>query len=410
MPPQKHSRFGPSSSGRWIPCPGSVGLQTYGKGSGSIYAAEGTLMHNISEDCLLNPDVAPGTFVGQTFNVDGYDIEFTQEFADAVQFYLDAVWNLKDDYPDSTLTVEERVNLGYYGKEFENIFGTADAIINQQFGVLVVADLKGGKGVSVAADSSQPKLYAVMAAGKLLETYEKIVTVIIQPRDRTGEYYKAAEHDPADLKAWVEDTVLPAIRNGRSDNPTFCASEAACRWCEASGQCKYQAELAFKVAVDDFDIDDLENTTEENLTARQTPPGLIEDDQFYKILELSKFIQDWVASVKTVAKEKLEKGQFLKKLKLVEGRSNRTWDPEQDIEKILKTKVRFKVSEIYEKKLRSPTQLMKIVPKKKKEMVEALIIKPKGKPTVAFESDKRPAIKPTKTADTDFEDIGGIFD
>jgi len=410
MAPGKHSRFGPSSSTRWITCPGSVQVQNYSNDAGSVYAAEGTLMHDIAEKCLLNPDLDPKTYMGQTFDVKGYKIKFTRELAEAVAFYVDAIWHLKEDNPDATSYIEHVVSLASYGEEYEGIFGTADFILDEPFGTLIVADLKGGKGVSVPATASQPKLYAVMAAGKLLLTYEKIITIIIQPRDRGGEQYKMATHDPQELHNWVYADVLPAIKSGRSDNPKFYATEDACRWCDASGKCKYQAEMALNAASEEFmEFDDMDGVSYED---GQLDVDLMTSDDIAKALKLAPLVNDWIVALQDRALEYLMEGHKIPGYKAVEKRTHRKWDPdadEEDIKKFLQGKVRLKISEIYKTTLRTPTQILKLTPSKKKEDVEEYIIKPKGAPTIAPLADKRPPIVPDSSPDEEFEDMGDLF-
>jgi len=399
---RKHSRFGPSGSTRWITCPGSVQRQKTNS-PGSVYAAEGSMLHHVSEFCLLNPDADPSKWLDEEMTFDGFKFKFNAEHERAVRFYIDAVWALKDDYPDAKLYVEEEVSLASYGKDYASIFGTADCILDQRFGTLLVIDLKGGKGVSVSADSSQPKLYGLMAAGKLLMTYEKIVTIIIQPRDRQGAYYKVAEHEPADLLEWWENTVKPAIDDGRSANPSFCASEDACRWCDASGDCETQAAAALGIVSRSGEFDFCDIDTDETLETKEV--GSLEPEVLAYIMDNSKFISDFLGAVQLSILNKLQKGEDVPNYKVVEGRKNRIWDPDQDIEAVLKNQVRFKVAEMYDKKVKSPPNILKITPASKRDIVEGLIVKPPGKPTVAKLSDRRPSLMPTNTAEGDFEDI-----
>jgi|GEM_PF-3871159 len=380
----KHAYLSPSSASRWLTCPGSASIQDYSNAKPSIYAAEGTLMHKISEECLRDPDLDPSQLLGQTFKIDGFDIVFTEEFEDTVRFYIDSIWNLKDTYPDAKMSYEKKVYLT------KDIYGTADCIIDVKFDTLIVVDLKGGKGVSVSADSPQPKLYAIMAAGKLLETYESIHTIIIQPRDRDGNQYKIAKHDPRDLKLWLENIVQPAIKNANSKNPTFQASEEACRWCTASGTCKYQAELALNVARQEFKTFDATqvNTYEQEMT----DPFKLSNTDISKALQLLKFLETWITNVRVHAHGLLLKGIPIDDFKLVEGRVTRKWKDESVMKDVLRKEFRMKVGDIFTKKLKSPPQVLKIIDKKKHEKLTSYIDYIKGNPTIAPESSPKKAI------------------
>lgn len=70
-----HARLSPSSSSRWLKCPGSVPLTeslNLPPEKDSPYALEGTLAHYLAERLLKDTHIDPDYFVGRSFEyVDG---------------------------------------------------------------------------------------------------------------------------------------------------------------------------------------------------------------------------------------------------------------------------------------------------------------------------------------------------
>jgi RecB family exonuclease len=400
MKNQIHSKFSPSTSGRWTICPGSIQHQKQ-DWNPNAYAAEGTRMHSVSEECLLNPDKDPLDFIGTTAVVDGFDIKFTDELEEAVRFYVDSVLMMKDTFPEADFSVEAKVSYTLAGIE---IFGTVDALFDIPFDQLIVMDLKGGKGVSVPATSSQLKLYAVLAAGDRLLTYEKITTIVVQPRDRSGERYKIAEWTAKELFDWVTETVIPAIKSANSDDPIYKASIEGCRWCHYAGDCRHQAELALNIALNEYDGEIMSVNKLEG-----KDPHKLSDAEIGSLMEALPFLNEWIAGINFAVLQRLKAGATIPGYKLVQGKTNRTWgQDEKETEKILRSVFKMKVKDIFKKKIQTPTQIIKLF-KNQKDKLEKLnnyITKPEGRPTVAPESDKRLAIKPTEAIDEFAEYLG----
>ena len=110
-----------------------------------------------------------------------------------------------------------------------------------------------------------------------------------------------------------------------------------------------------------------------------------------------KLIQDWCKSIETAVYDHLLNGNPVTGYKLVEGRAGaRKWTDDTTAEETLKT-MRLKVDDMYDKKLISPTTAEKL--HKAGTLVDIqwgklqdIIVKPEDKPSIAPESDKRPAL------------------
>lgn len=397
----EHAEFSPSGLPRNRICPASVKYQKDREVTEDM--AIGTVLHKLSEKSLVERGKYFPFEIGDELEADGFKVTITEELSEVIKYYFSAVVELEATYPDADMYVEQRVDLSAYGVEYSNVFGTADVILKEIFGTLIVIDLKTGVGHSVPADAEQLKMYAVMAAGDALLSYEKIITVVIQPRDKYGDKIKMAEHKPEDLDVWMREEVIPAIDDSRSENPTFQASEEGCRWCGFKGKCKAQAEFAMQIASKDFElVESIDQLFDEMYISS---PDELSNDVVSKILDMTKFFEDWLKSVRSVALGRSLEGQDIPNYKIVESIKHKTWDPDKDIEHILRKELKLRKKDIFEEKLLSPNAILELVKKDEKliKRITELIIKPQGYPTLAKLSDRRSVMETeTFSAEEDF--------
>jgi len=395
----KHSPYGPSGASRWIRCPASVHHQDGSKEPGPD-ALRGSAMHHVAEYCIGSENTVPDDFVGELIDVDGIEVTFTKEMSGTVEEYLEYAEDLIRQFPDAVVSVEKLISLGWFGSVYFDVMGTADLIIDEKFGVLTVVDLKTGAGISVNPDSAQIKLYAIMAAGELLETYEEIRCVIIQPNDKYGEVYKEAVFTPEELLQWLKDEVIPAVENSLSDSPTYNPSETACRWCDYAGKCP--AQNNFALALVDEEFSQFENCD----PVRPDDPSTIDTDRMGYLLEQSKFLKNWIEAVESTALSRMERGELIPGFKLVETEARWKWSPDFDIEKELYEKVKLKKKDILKTTVKTPKQILGVAPAIKYPLIEKLIIKPKGGLKIVPDDDKRVSITPDEHAGEEFDLFG----
>lgn len=371
-----HALLSASSSERWMRCPGSVAASKGMEDKGSIFAAEGTAAHALAEHCLVNV-VHPSDCVGQVF--EGWTVD--EEMAEHVQTYVDYVRQLTGEH-----FYEVHVDFSPWVSEG---FGTSDAVvINTGEKSITVIDLKYGKGVEVDADNnSQAQLYALGALNEYGDMcdIETINVVIVQPRrDHISEW----QTDVKSLMTFAAKATQSA-EEALKPNAKRYPGEKQCQWCQAKATCpalKDYTEQALMVQFDDISPTALK------------PVDQLTDEQLTQALEAKKLIVGWLDAVEQRITDKLVDGEAFPGYKLVEGRSLRQWADEQIAIKTLSEQ--YNEEQLYKKSFISPAQAEKLVGKKNATMLEELIVKPRGKPTLAPESDKRPAIG--ATAD-DFE-------
>jgi hypothetical protein len=367
-----HAKLSASGSHRWLNCPGSIkaeeGLPDYS----SPAAAEGTAAHELGEHCLLN-SVHAESLIGERFN--GHEV--IQSMADYVQQYVDYVRSFSGEH-----FYEVRVDFSEYVPEG---FGTCDALVIQRDGVMRVIDLKYGKGVQVYADNnSQGMLYALGA----LEDYgmiydiERVIISIVQPRlDHIDEW----EVSVSDLLKWADDVRGKAQLCLTSDAPRV-PGEKQCQFCKFKPRCPEQKQMAEQALMVMFD--EVSPSTVKDVDA-------LTDEHLAMVMQHKKLIEGWLSSVEKHISDRLQSGESFPGYKIVEGRSTRQWGDEEQAQKAL-AESGYGEDKLYTRKFVSVAQAEKLVGKKNRELIAELAVKPSGKPTVAPESDKRPAINVTK--------------
>jgi hypothetical protein len=366
-----HALLSASSSERWMRCPGSVEASKNIVDTGSSFAAEGTSAHALAEHCL-NENVTPAACIGQKFEgftVDNYMAEYVQQYIDYVlQFSGQHYYEVRVDFspwvPDG--------------------FGTSDVIIiDPKTKTMRIIDLKYGQGVPVYADNNtQAQLYALGALNDFgdMVDIERVEIAIIQPRlDIISEWSTTVDA----LRVFGEkanNAALEALKPNAKRQP----GEKQCQWCRAKATCpalKSYTESALLESFDNIDVDNIK------------PVDHLNDEQLRKVLDAKKLVLSWFEAVEDHVSKKLFAGEQFAGYKLVEGRSNRAWMDESEAEKLLAQS--YTDDQLYKKSFISVAQAEKLLGKKNAAMLDDLVIKPQGKPTIAPESDKRPAIGAT---------------
>ena len=357
-----HAKLSASGAHRWMACPGSVAAEDGLPDRTSSFAEEGTRAHEVMEQALMNQRPCS-------------DFTTDNEMAEYVQIYVDYVEATRAKLGKPTwMFVERRVD---FSEWVPGGFGTADTIIVSDE-VIHIVDQKYGKGVQVYAENNpQAQLYALGAYAELnFMTDIKVVRIsIVQPRlDHISEW----EISITDLLKFGE-TVREAALDTANPNAKRVPGEKQCRFCKAKATCPALYKLTEQTLMADFEQLD-----------EAPPANRLTDEQMRVVLENKTLVEAWLVSVENLAKERLASGASFSGFKLVEGRSVRKWTNEDAV--IDKLEYFMPSEDIYTRKLISPAQAEKLLGKKNKGAIEDLIEKPKGAPTLAKDSDPRPAI------------------
>jgi len=393
-----HAKLGPSGADRWMTCTASVELLDELSRTGviaedrtSVYAAEGTVAHEVRELCL-DLGLDPFEFVGLTFNADGMDFEITDEMADHLVTGLDWVREQSDDFD-----VEIRVNLDRW---LPGQFGTMDTgWINPSQSVLGVSDHKYGAGVPVDAENNrQMRLYALgFWDFKGQPKVENVLMNIDQPRAGGMKFW---EIPLSDLLAFGDEVseVYAAIQSG---NTNFEPSEKACKWCLArepnipkgyTGCPAYNQQMTDLFCGQFDDIDDEPSFPD--------PDELTPARRWY-IVSHSKTAGKWLASLHQASLDAAIAGVPDPGSKAVIGqRGNRCFTDPEKVEGLLTRAIGTQAFK--PRQLIGITDVEKFIkPGKRKpghpktwDALQPLIDQSDGKPMLVSADDARPAIQP----------------
>jgi hypothetical protein len=384
-----HAEVGPSSLGDIILCPGRVKLSRGMEDVTSFAAAQGSAAHAICEN-ILNDKKLPK--IGTVIKQDGHEIEVDKEMIDSVNLYQEHIDSIRGSVKNALCMVEQveaKGSLDFLG--IPEVFGTADYSLSVPFNTLYIRDFKYGSGIIVNPEyNKQLMCYALIAGQELFPSYQAINLGIVQPRGRDGSIYKVWETTPAEILKWVREELSPTVKLAMSDDAPLVPGEKQCKWCRASSACPALAKQALTVAQADFsDFSDIK------------PDEVVEGVSIEKVTQVYEKLNLLKAFIKAVEGRvfsDLEAGLPVPGYKLVNGRKSKSWKNEQKAEKYLRDHGLVP----FEQKLLSPAKAIKELEKDEKKEVMGLIDINSGKPTIAVESDKRPAIS---IAADDFKNI-----
>lgn len=407
-----HATFSPSAAHRWLPCPGSVALESRCPDESSEFADEGTAAHELAAR-VLQTGADPHQAVGGSILVNGAEIKITDEMAAAIARYAEFVRAL-----GGTLMIEQRLPLVELTGEAV-AEGTADAIVVLP-DELIVVDLKYGRGVRVdAPGNEQLQIYglAALLEYEYLGDFKRVRTVIVQPR---LEHMSEEVTDVDVLRAFAPVVASGASR-GRAALAYFRTYEAVherylnpgdaqCRFCRAKATCPALAKYVLCTVSDDFvDVTQLVAPQLEGVALRTFDNVILGN-----LLGAVDLVEIWCKAVRAQAEVELFAGHAVPGYKLVEGRrGSRQWADPAEAELALKA-MRLRTEEMYDLKLISPTSAEKLAKKmgddgkpiigpRQWPKLQELITQPDGKPSVAPETDKRPALVVKATAE-EFDD------
>lgn len=379
-----HAVLAPSAAERWLSCPASVRMsrQVSQPPAPSSYAEEGTAAHALSE--LYARRVILGTLTPAAYKKElaawhrTYDsaVDDFAEMDSYAEAYVVLLQGKLAEHPGSQLLLEQRVPTGV-----PSCWGTSDAVIVSPVHVEIV-DLKYGKGVQVEAEENpQLRLYgigALEAFGDLLGEPEFVRMTVHQPRlhHTVSEDLTAAE-----LRAW-RDSILPIAEQALGHDAPFGPSDAACRWCPASGQCA--AQLAYNTTMD-FGTD----------------PDVLDDAALQEALDRIPAIEAWCAAVRAFALDRIySKGQPIPGYKVVASSGRRfIADPDGAI-KALKA-MGYTMNQVATTKIKGIGELETLL-KGDFRLLDSFVSKSEGSPSLVTEDDGRPSLFPNDEAAKEF--------
>lgn len=392
-----HSPIGASVCERYWNCPGSITRYGDLKSPPTYWAAEGTAAHEIGELYLNEGRPVDTKLLGQvrTYEEDGveFKVEVTIEMLEAVGEYVDYIQSKLEDAETydvgCVLEVEKELHLPHID---EDAWGTADAILTFEDGVLEVIDYKHGKGVPVdIADNKQTLYYALAAYTKWelrggWSPVNQVKCTIVQPR---------CPHPDGNIRSVVysiyeliqfEKGLKEAVGRIRNGDETLKAGNH-CKFCPGKPHCPEAKNEVARLAMMDFD----------NVDIPTGPPNVatLTPAQIAHLLQFVPQIKDWCDGLLSHAHSEAEAGVEIPGYKLVDKRANRQWkkDVEDELELLLGDRM------YAPQKLVTPAAAEKLLPKKSRSALDSLWEKPVPGKTLVKDEDDRDARLPAAIAD-----------
>lgn len=388
-----HSTLGPSAAKRWLNCPGSVAkIALLPRQPSSKYAAEGTVAHTIAEEFLTGKAsyLQLVERIGEIVKTkDGFDVEITEEMLDGAVDYKETI---EADHkvmetlgrPNPiVLGVEERVHATSID---EDVWGTSDAWLYQLGNSLIVYDYKYGKGVVEAEANDQGLCYVIGVLDKLgplgvPKMFPRLRFTIHQPRAGGVRTWDIAW---SDVEAFRKRAGAAAKRTRDADAPLVAGEWCRSSFCPLQSVCPAARSQVMAAAQVDFDVIPAGPTHKANgLPDVKTMPV----EKLVAAMRWQDVVESWFVAVKNDLEARLNAGENVPGMKLVEGRSSREWIDDAktvgDLSPVLGKDALYTKPELL-----SPAQLEKKVGKGK---LDHLIRKVPGRKSVAFAEDPRPA-------------------
>lgn len=378
-----HALLSASGAYRWLKCPGSARLEDKFEDEPSIYAAEGTLAHEIAELKIIKhftTDLRPSEFkkrINELKKNELYSTEmdrYTNEYRD----YINEIYLSFESKP--FFLAEQKVDFSSYVPEG---FGTVDCTLVGDK-VIHIFDLKYGKGVPVTAENNpQGMLYALgtYLEQSAIDEIEKVVIHIVQPRIKNTSSFEITSEK---LLEWAE-SIKGIAQKAYEGSNEFHVGEH-CGFCKANGNCRKQAEKYMNIEVID--------------------PALLTDEEIGEGLAKVKELSKWAKKFEDYALIRAQNGGNVKGWKLVAGRGgNRTFTDKAVAAQLLE-EVGLDREEIFKTELISVTAAEKLLGEETLYKIAGNYIqKPEGKPTLATLDDKRPALELRTPADVFKDEI-----
>lgn len=374
-----HALLSASSAHRWLECPASaVAAEAY-PDQDTEFTREGTRAHEVAEEMAKND----GKWGRKDLLNYVWPEGVNQEMIDCAQGYADYIQEQVKG-PDAVVLLEQRVDFSPWVPDG---FGTADCIIIQG-NTMDVIDFKYGQGVPVyAEDNPQMKLYGLGALNDYGFAFDvqKVRLHIFQPRLNN---VSTDELTVDDLLAWAEKTVKPIAEKAAKGKGGYKPG-AWCKFCPHAGRCKTLTKLCTEYV--------------ETHSLRVAVPVLA-PHEVAEVLAMEPLVSLWLKRVKDQAMTTLLNGGTVPGYKVVEGKlGNRKWTADFQVLEALKA-AGYSQEDVTETKLLSPAGMDKAIGKKKvAELLEQFIDRAPGAPTLAPESDKRPAYDRVAEAAKDFQ-------
>ena len=403
-----HAMLSPSKRSRWALCPGSIREEAKYPDTGSGPAAiDGTHSHTLLEECFKGDPVEPAAFIGLTLTDHEGDFVVDASRAERVKIAYDYIMDVSLGGVCKIVS-ETRVDPAFLlGRN--DLSGTVDIQILAG-NTLELIDYKDGMGIVSAEGNMQLEQYAygVLAGYKLpvngVYPFEFVKMTIIQPKLVLKGMKPITSHTVT-VRSLLDNMGTIITQAAATDKPDapLVPGESQCKFCRAKGSCSALASNVMKEVGIMFQPV-VNQTLDVAQQSADKDPSTMDDAQIAQIMEAAPLMRQLLEGVEAEALRRMQAGQTIPGLKLVNGRGSRAWAlPEAEMAEKL-TKMGIPKTSVFETKLVTPAKAEKLVWEKKdgtkvqltdrqlKRMDQEYVVKMAGKITVVPESDSRQAV------------------
>lgn len=399
-----HSIYAPSASAMWLYCSGSLIANLLAEDDAGEDAAYGTVAHGVGE-LWLKTDVRPNHLIGTVEEVDEGHAVFNITIDTIMLNYVEQYYNWCKSLPGDHY-VEKRVDFSRL-TPLDGQGGTADHIACQP-GVLIITDLKMGKGVQVFAErNTQGMLYALGAYFRWNNKYnfERIIIRICQPRLGHFDEWEISAKDLLDFADYVIERAIMAW----DPDAKRTAGIKQCQWCKVRASCAERARWIYEVLDGCFDglaepIDMgrfMAMLDDDEFGVQLVPARELSMSQKVKLIGYRKSIENWLKDIEDDIERHMMAGDEIPGRKLVAGRSKRIF-LEKNPQKLADTLEMLSgvpAIEFLETSVFGITRIEEVLqnvggyrPKDLPALFDGFVLKMPGKPVMAPDYDKRPAV------------------
>lgn len=386
--PGIHARLSPSSCSRWWVCPGSVGRCEGIEENPTEFSAEGTAAHEIRERCLKEGrDVED--FLGETVKADGMHFEVTDEWVAKMQPGIDRIRE-----HGGKLYTERLVYYHKFGDKTKknDQFGTLDTgiITNKR---IIIDDFKWGKGIVVDVEKNkQLMIYALgfwENVARHVTDVERFLLRIDQPRVEGG----GGEWETTlDELLGFANGLKKAVKRTYEPDAKLVPGESQCRMCPARHKCPAYDSWCMEMM--DVEFEDLDERAERDFAIRLPRVTKLTPERRSYIVKNAPVIRKWLSELHDATLDDAMEGKPTPGFKAAIGREgDREWMYEDLVDLRLD---KLLGDEKFNKKLKSPAQVEKVLPKKVFEKLKKFIHREEGKPALVAEDSKSERITPHK--------------
>jgi hypothetical protein len=383
---------GGSSAARFLGCPGSraiIDSLPEAVDRPSSYATEGSALHQVVAELLLNFDEEPSSYLGKTIAVkDEGTVTISLELLN--DCVLPALAWFESTIPDSAqIQVETRVTF----PGIEGAFGTCDLIAHDPGKKTYVNDWKFGSGVTVKASYPDPDdpefelinpqllFYACGARHSYPHMFPRdfplpIELSIVQPRGRGGDTVTSVTVWHSDLDAF-EVALQDAVKLSEKAGAPIKLGDY-CRFAVCRTSCPLQLAPM-------LDFQDLYAKSPDDVV---NVKKFATEDVLADIMNLAELIEPVIIEARAQAHKLLEAGGAIPGWKLVPKRATRKWALDEPFILQGLRALKIKKAMAFAYSLKTPAQIEKLLPKGK-NLPDNLISKVSSGTTVAKASDAR---------------------